>query len=74
MYLTSQKGETTMALTTPPGTYERTSRNIQIVAAEEGRVVITAECQKVDGTWVQSKLKYDIANCNGVLKWAPDGC
>lgn len=58
----------------PPGTYERTSRNIRIEPAEQGRIVIVAECQKVNGTWVESKLKYDIANCDGVLKWAPNGC
>lgn len=63
-----------MALAPPPGTYERTSRNIRVEQAEEGRLLITAECQKSDGTWAQSQLKYDIANCNGVLKWAPNGC
>ncbi|MGD0548530.1 MAG: CVNH domain-containing protein [Terracidiphilus sp.] len=63
-----------MPLTTPPGTYEATSRNIKVTAAEEGRIVLSAECRKVDGTWVKSELKYDIANCNGVLKWAPNGC
>jgi hypothetical protein len=42
--------------------------------AEQGRYVLTALCQKVDGSWVESTLKYDIANCNGVLKWAPTGC
>ena len=63
-----------MPQTTPPGTYELTSRNIRVESAEQGRIVLLAECKKVDGTWVQSQLKYDIANCNGVLKWAPDGC
>jgi hypothetical protein len=63
-----------MSLTPPPGTYERTSRDIQVKQVEEGRILITAECQKTDGTWVKSELKYDIANCNGVLKWAPNGC
>ena len=60
--------------TPPPGTYERTSRNVRFEDAEEGRHVLVAQCQKIDGTWVESRLKYDIANCNGVLKWAPDGC
>jgi hypothetical protein len=58
----------------PPGTYLRTSRNVSVQPAEEGRIYIVAECQKEDGSWQQSKLKYDIANCNGTLKWAPDGC
>jgi hypothetical protein len=58
----------------PPGTYQATSRNIQFVSAEQGRFTLKAQCQKVDGTWVESTLKYDIANCDGVLKWAPNGC
>lgn len=58
----------------PPGTYLQTSRNVQVIQAEQGRIVIKAECQKADGSWTTSELKYDIANCNGQLKWAPNGC
>lgn len=58
----------------PPGTYLATSRNVQIQQAEQGRIVITAECQRVDGSWQSSELKYDIANCDGTLTWAPNGC
>lgn len=58
----------------PPGTYSRTSRNVRVEPAEEGRIWLIAECQRADGGWQESRLKYDIANCNGTLKWAPDGC
>lgn len=53
----------------PPGSYQQTSRNVQF----DGNV-LTAECKKIDGSWVTSRLKYDIANCDGVLTWAPGGC
>lgn len=58
----------------PPGTYLRTSRNVRVEPAEEGRIWIIAEAQKIDGSWKESRLKYDIANCDGTLQWAPDGC
>jgi hypothetical protein len=58
----------------PPGTYQQTSRNIRFEPAEQGRFTLYATCQKENGQWVDSQLKYDIANCNGVLKWAPNGC
>ena len=58
----------------PPGTYLRTSRNVSVEPAEEGRIWIVAECQKVDGSWQKNRFKYDLANCDGTLKWAPDGC
>ncbi|HEU4457457.1 MAG TPA: hypothetical protein VFR81_30585 [Longimicrobium sp.] len=60
--------------TPPPGTYQRTSRNITFTPVEEGRFVLRAETQRADGSWTTSELKYDIANCNGQLKWAPNGC
>lgn len=46
------------------------------VADNEGadkKGVLSAECQQRDGSWVKSALKYDIANNNGVLMWAPAG-
>lgn len=58
----------------PPGSYLQTSRNVEVKSTDDGRIIIVAECQKIDGSWVQSELKYDIANCNGVLKFAPNGC
>ena len=42
----------------PPGTYQRTSRNIRFEPAEQGRYWLIAECEKEDGSWQQSRLKY----------------
>lgn len=59
----------------PPGSYEQTSRNIKFTGTPGStELILSAECQKADGSWIQSELKYDIANCNGELKWAPNGC
>jgi hypothetical protein len=55
--------------TPPPGSYQQTSRNIQFTPDGGGGGTLTANCQKVDGSWVQSTLKYDVANCNGVLTY-----
>ena len=59
----------------PPGSYEQTSRNI-VFTGTPGKTdcFLSAECQKPSGEWVKSELKYDIANCGGQLKWAPNGC
>ena len=59
----------------PAGSYQITSRNIQFTGTPgETPLILSAECRKKDGTWVKSELKYDIANCDGKLTWAPDGC
>jgi hypothetical protein len=59
----------------PAGSYEETSRNIEFSGTPgETPLILKAECQKRDGSWVESELRYDIANCDGKLKWAPDGC
>lgn len=58
----------------PPGSYLRTSRCLRVESAEDGGLLIIAECQKKDGSWQESRIKYDIANCDGVLRFAPDGC
>ena len=58
--------------TPPPGSYQQTSRNIQFTPDGGGGGTLTASCQKIDGSWVQSTLKYDVANCNGVLTYG--GC
>ena len=59
----------------PEGTYQRTCRDIQFVGPDaDGRYIITAECRTVSGQWKETELKYDIANCDGNLTWAPDGC
>lgn len=59
----------------PVGSYQETSKNVTF-SGTPGKtpLILTAECQKIDGSWVKSELKYDIANCNGKLTWAPDGC
>ncbi len=61
--------------TAPEGTYQRTCRNVKFVGPDSnGRYVIKAECETVSGQWVETELKYDIANCDGKLTWAPNGC
>lgn len=51
----------------PGGSYQLTSRNIHLENGSDG-VYLVADCQKIDGTWVQSKLRLgDIANMDGVL-------
>ena len=58
--------------TPPPGSYQQTSRNIVFTPDGGGGGTLTASCQTIDGNWVQSTLKYDVANCNGVLTYG--GC
>lgn len=59
----------------PVGSYQETSRNIEFSGTPgKTSLILKAQCQKIDGSWVESELKYDIANCDGKLKWAPDGC
>lgn len=51
----------------PGGSYQLTSRNIHFENRSDG-VYLVADCQKVDGSWVQSALRLgDIANIDGVL-------
>ncbi|HEV2851178.1 MAG TPA: CVNH domain-containing protein [Thermoanaerobaculia bacterium] len=57
----------------PPGSYAATSRNITFTEGADKKGLLSAECQQRDGSWVKSALKYDIANNNGVLMWAPAG-
>lgn len=57
----------------PPGSYTATSRNITFTEDPGQKGLLSAECQQRDGSWVKSALKYDIANNNGVLMWAPAG-
>jgi hypothetical protein len=58
--------------TPPPGSYQQTSQNIQFTPNGSGGGVLTATCRRIDGSWVQSTLQYDIANCDGVLTY--NGC
>lgn len=50
----------------PSGSYKETSRNI--------KVILSAECKKLDGSWQESTLDLtnlnnaDIANMNGKLE------
>ena len=57
-----------------PGSYTRSSENIEFIPDGGGGGTLKARCRKINGDWVESSLKYDIANCDGVLKWAPNGC
>lgn len=58
----------------PPGTYTKTSKNIELQGVGEGRFRLVADCQKLDGSgYVRSELDYDIANDDGQLVWAPEG-
>jgi hypothetical protein len=53
----------------PGGSYQLTARNIRMTNGSDG-VYLVAECQKRDGSWVESKLKIqDIANIDGTLKY-----
>jgi hypothetical protein len=60
--------------TPPPRSYERSSQNIEFIPDGGGGGTLNALCRKINGEWVQSSLKYDIPNCDGVLEWAPNGC
>lgn len=52
----------------PGGSYQRTSRNIRLENGDDGGVYLVAECEKINGDWVESKLALgDIANMDGVL-------
>lgn len=56
------------------GSYTETSRNINFEADSNGKGgTLTAECRKMDGTYVASSLRYDTSNQNGVLTSIPSG-
>lgn len=72
--LTSEKGDINGQHHFPPGSYTRTSRNITFTEVPgQTAALLSAECQQRDGSWVKSTLKYEIANNDGVLMWAPAG-
>lgn len=58
----------------PAGTYARTCQNISFNPTGNDRWLLKATCKNVQGNPVQTELLYDIANCDGKLKWAPGGC
>jgi len=53
----------------PAGSYQRTCRNIRLENAADGKVVIAAECEKINGEWVETRYTIpDIANIDGNLQ------
>jgi hypothetical protein len=59
--------------TAPPGSYLKTSRGVTFEQDASGGGALSAECQKMDGSWIHSALHYDLANMNGVLTPEPSG-
>lgn len=59
--------------TPPPGSYAQTSRDINFAQSSGGGGPVSAQCQKMDGSWIASTLQYDLANMNGVLTPQPGG-
>jgi hypothetical protein len=71
-YLSSAQAQSTPA---PPGSYTLTCTNITFTGTPgKTPLTLSATCKKSNGGTQQTTLKYDIANCNGTLKWAPNGC
>ena len=59
----------------PPGSYTLTCNNIKFTGTPgQTPLTLSATCQTANGGTQQTTLPYDIANCNGTLKWAPNGC
>ena len=56
-----------------PGSYTKTSKSISFDQDSSGGGRISAQCQKIDGSWTESGLTYDVANMNGVLTPLPGG-
>ena len=59
--------------TAPPGSYTKTSREVTFDQNSSGSGTLTAQCQKIDGSWIPSALQYDLANMNGALTPQPSG-
>ena len=58
----------------PPGSYQRSSRNERVERDADGKDWLIAECRKVDGTWIESRLQLTatgipIHNSNGRLEY-----
>jgi hypothetical protein len=62
-----------MPTTYPPGSYVNTSREITFDGGLNTAGVLSAQCQKVDGSWVKSALQYDVGNMDGTLMPLPSG-
>lgn len=62
----------------PAGSYLLSSTDVVLTNNNGGGTApytLTASAQKKDGSYTPATLQYDIANCNGVLKWNPKyGC
>ncbi len=62
----------------PAGSYLLTSTDVTLTNNNGGGsapYTLKANAQQKDGSYVAASLNYDIANCNGVLKWNPKyGC
>jgi hypothetical protein len=71
-YLNSAQAQGVAA---PPGSYTLTCSNITFTGTPgQSPLTLSATCQTGNGGTQKTTLKYDIANCNGNLKWAPNGC
>ncbi len=57
----------------PPGSYRQTSRDITFMPNEEipGCYILSASCQRVDGSWAPSSMLFGIMNNDGRLEWNP---
>ena len=52
-----------------PGSYKRTCRMISC----DSNGILSAICQKRDGSWQQTSIDANFANCDGNLTY-PDNC
>ena len=72
VYLNSAQAQNVPA---PPGSYTLTCSNISFTGTPgQTPLKLSATCKTSNGGSQQTTLAYDIANCNGTLKWAPNGC
>ncbi|HMG53300.1 MAG TPA: CVNH domain-containing protein [Kofleriaceae bacterium] len=53
----------------PPGSYSKTAKDVTFAA--DGN--LTAQLQKMDGSWVGASYHYDLSNQNGVFCPLPAG-
>ena len=53
----------------PPGSYTKTAKDVAF--SSDG--TLTAQLQKMDGSWVGASYKYDLSNQNGVFYPLPAG-
>ena len=59
----------------PPGSYTLTCSQISFTGNPgQTPLTLSATCKTINGGTQQTTLTYEIANCNGTLTWAPNGC